>query len=229
MIEFHSCFISYSHRDEEFATKLCDLLTSHGVSCWLDRHELTPGDDMFRAVDEAIRTFDKLILCCSENSLNSWWVNREIENVLTREMKVYKTIGRAELKIIPVLLDDSFHEWDGPNATELRRRLALDARNWRNDQLVLEKAVGQLLKAIRVGELAAISDEGDVPEDDTGLAGPLRVLIDSDAYSAVEKGELLSLISELYELQGGDRLVIDGTGTAEVLSEIIIGPEGGQG
>jgi DNA-binding Xre family transcriptional regulator len=47
------------------------------------------------------------------------------------------------------------------------------------------------------------------------IAGPLQVFIDSDAYSAADKGELLSLLSDLYELETGDRLVLDATGFME--------------
>jgi hypothetical protein len=59
------------------------------------------------------------------------------------------------------------------------------------------------------------------------IAGPLQVFIDSDVYTAEEKGELLSLISELYNLQSGDRLVIDSTGTAEPIPVGVSSPDGG--
>lgn len=46
------------------------------------------------------------------------------------------------------------------------------------------------------------------------IAGPLLVYIDPDTYTAEEKGEILSLISELYHNETGDRLVIDSQGLA---------------
>ena len=64
-------------------------------------------------------------------------------------------------------------------------------------------------------------------EDLTTIAGPLQVYIDSDAYTAEEKGELLSLVSELYSLQFGDRLVIDSAGTAEPIPVEAGKPDGG--
>lgn len=70
---------------------------------------------------------------------------------------------------------------------------------------------------------------GDVEQPEVSqIAGPLRVYIDSDAYTPEEKGELLSLISDLYSLQTGDRLVIDSTGTAEPVPVGISAPDGGQ-
>lgn len=55
------------------------------------------------------------------------------------------------------------------------------------------------------------------------LAGPLQVYIDSDAYTPEEKGELLSLISDLYFVESGDRLVIDSTGMAESVTSMVHG------
>jgi transcriptional regulator with XRE-family HTH domain len=64
--------------------------------------------------------------------------------------------------------------------------------------------------------------------DGSPLAGPLSVYIDSSAYSADEKGELLSLISELYSLQSGDRLVIDNKGMAEpAVTSVVVPDDGG--
>ena len=65
------------------------------------------------------------------------------------------------------------------------------------------------------------------PPDDSPIAGPLRVYIDYASYTAEEKGELLSLISELYALQGQDRLVIDNKGTAEPIPAEVLAPNAG--
>ncbi len=45
-IEFYSCFVSYSHADKSFARRLYDTLQGRGIRCWLDEHELLPGDDI---------------------------------------------------------------------------------------------------------------------------------------------------------------------------------------
>ncbi|OHB68105.1 MAG: hypothetical protein A2V70_05040 [Planctomycetes bacterium RBG_13_63_9] len=83
-----------------------------------------------------------------------------------------------------------------------------------------------------VDELASKEGKPDIEaeESKSPIAGPLKVYIDADAYSPEEKGRLLSLISELYAIQTGDRLVIDNTGfarTADVLDPAPVGgPEG---
>ena len=38
-IEFYSCFISYSSKDEEFAKRLHADLQSNGVRCWFAPEE----------------------------------------------------------------------------------------------------------------------------------------------------------------------------------------------
>lgn len=54
-ISYYSCFISYSHADQTFARQLHDTLQDNGIRCWLDEHQLLPGDDMFDQVDRGIR------------------------------------------------------------------------------------------------------------------------------------------------------------------------------
>ncbi len=49
-IEFYSCFISYSHKDKLFAHRLYDQLQVRGMRCWLDEHDMKPGDRILDAV-----------------------------------------------------------------------------------------------------------------------------------------------------------------------------------
>ena len=75
-IEFYCCFISYSHEDNLFARRLLDALQGRGIRCWLDEKQMLPGDDIYEQVDRGIRSWDKVLLCCSEHSLASWWEYR---------------------------------------------------------------------------------------------------------------------------------------------------------
>jgi uncharacterized protein YjbI with pentapeptide repeats len=76
--EFYSCFISYTHTDKAFARRLHDQLQGRGIRCWLDEHQMRPGDDIYEEIDRGIRFWDKVLLCCSKASLTSWWVDTEI-------------------------------------------------------------------------------------------------------------------------------------------------------
>ena len=77
-IDYYSVFISYSHTDKAFARRVHDTLQGRGIRCWLDEHQLLPGDDVHEAVDRGIRLWDKVLLCASQQSLASWWVDSEI-------------------------------------------------------------------------------------------------------------------------------------------------------
>src|ERR1019366_6656291 len=54
-IEFYSCFISYSSKDQEFAERLYSDLKSKGVRCWFAPEELKIGDRFQERIEESIR------------------------------------------------------------------------------------------------------------------------------------------------------------------------------
>ena len=70
-LEFYSCFISYSHEDKVFCPATARYLQGRGIRCWLDEKQLRGGDDILDHVDRGIRLWDKVLLCCSKNSLTS--------------------------------------------------------------------------------------------------------------------------------------------------------------
>ena len=97
-IQFYSCFISYSHEDKGFARLLHDRLQGQGIRCWLDEHQLLPGDDLHESIDRGIRLWDKILLCASEASLTGWWVDDEINRAFQKEAQIMKE--RAEQEIM---------------------------------------------------------------------------------------------------------------------------------
>ena len=83
-IQFYSCFMSYSHEDRAFADLLYDRLQARGIRCWKDDHQLLPGDDLHEGIDRGIRLWDKVLLCASQASLTSWWVDGEINRAFQK-------------------------------------------------------------------------------------------------------------------------------------------------
>ena len=145
--EFHSCFISYSHADKNYARRLHDHLRTRGIRCWLDEHDLKPGDRILDVVSDAIRLHDKILLCCSESSLESWWVKDEIRKAQERERRDGRDI------IIPLMVDRYLLDrWEDGLATDLRSRLAADFTGWEHDNAVFEEQFERVVKALRADE-----------------------------------------------------------------------------
>ncbi len=100
-IEYYSCFISYSSKDQEFVERLYADLQSKGVRCWFAPEDLKTGDKIRDRIDQSIRVHDKLLLLLSQHSVNSSWVEFEVEAAIAKEN------SRNALMLFPIRLDDA--------------------------------------------------------------------------------------------------------------------------
>jgi hypothetical protein len=94
-------FISYSQSDGGVANKISVALKAAGHEVWKWNETLKPGDNIAKKTQEGIENADVFLLVVSENSLNSKSVMREFSMLALSE------ISKRELKIIPVLVDQS--------------------------------------------------------------------------------------------------------------------------
>jgi len=101
-IQFYSCFISYSSKDQKFAERLHADLQSRGVRVWFAPHDMQIGARIRSTIDEWIRVYDKLLLVLSSASVSSQWVEQEVETALRKERQ--PDTGTV---LFPVRLDDS--------------------------------------------------------------------------------------------------------------------------
>lgn len=146
-VEYYSAFISYSRADREFATALYDALQVRGVQCWLDERALLPGDELYDEINRAIRLHDKVLLCCSESSLRSWWVENEIDIVFEREQQSARE-GDKCLVLIPLNVDGFLFRWNGGRAAQIRKRVAADFVSWQEQPAKFTLQVDRLAQAL---------------------------------------------------------------------------------
>jgi len=152
-IDFYSCFISYSHSDKLFARALHNALQSRGIRCWLDEKQLLPGHDIYDEVDRGIRLWDKVLLCCSQHSLNSWWVDNEIANALAKEQWLMKERGRKVLAVVPLNLDGYLfsNAWTSGYREQIRRRFAADFTEWQVEER-FQGGIQNVVRALRTDD-----------------------------------------------------------------------------
>lgn len=125
-LQFYSCFISHSAKDEAFATRLFKDLQSHGIRCWFSPMHMRIGEKVRAGIDEAIRSYDKLLLILSDNSVHSDWVAREVERALERERRTGIPV------LFPIRIDDAIEATSVDWAADVRMIHIGDFRNWRN-------------------------------------------------------------------------------------------------
>lgn len=142
-IQFYSCFISYSHKDEAFAKRLHADLQAKGVRCWFAPEEMKIGDKIRPVIDQAIRVYDKLLLVLSKNSIDSDWVEKEVETAFEKE----KQPGRVVL--FPVRLDEKVMDTDEAWAADIRRTRHIgDFRKWKKHD-EYQKAFDRLMRDLQ--------------------------------------------------------------------------------
>jgi hypothetical protein len=94
-------FISHSHRDRDFVDKLAQSLRKAEVDVWLDRAELTVGDNLVKSIEEALQRSDAVILVLSPNFVDSPWLSHELAAAASREFSEDRKL------ILPVLIADT--------------------------------------------------------------------------------------------------------------------------
>jgi hypothetical protein len=85
VIQFYSCFISYSTKDQEFADRIHADLQNKGIRCWFAPRDLPIGGKILDEIDAGIRLRDKLLLILSEHSIKSDWVEDEVTKAFEEE------------------------------------------------------------------------------------------------------------------------------------------------
>ena len=144
-IQFYSCFISYSSKNQDFADRLYADLQNKGVRCWLATEDLKIGDPFRDVIDQAVRLRDKLLLILSRPALQSEWVKDEVEAAFEEERKKKRQI------LFPIRIDDGIMRTRKAWAAKLRRQRHIgDFTSWK-DHDEYQKAFDRLLRDLAAG------------------------------------------------------------------------------
>lgn len=151
-IQFYSCFISYSHKDEEFAKRLFSRLRDFHIRVWYAPEAIKGGEKLHEQIDRAIQHFDRLLLVISENSIRSEWVITEIRNARRQEVK------ESKRKLFPIRLVgfETIQDWQcfdadsGKDlAVEIREYFIPDFSEWKNYD-AFESAFNRLVRDLNI-------------------------------------------------------------------------------
>jgi hypothetical protein len=151
---FHSCFISYSSSDDDFASALYARMRGEGLRVWFAPENIRGGARIIDQIEQAIQDHDKLLLVLSERSMSSPWVAAEIRSALEAEQQTKKR------KLFPIRLADldAIKRWrlfdseSGQDLAILLREYHMpDFWDWRNP-VSFEKGFHRLLDDLKSGE-----------------------------------------------------------------------------
>ena len=99
-------FISHTKADKDrFVIPFSRALREEwGIDAWLDKWEIKPGEPLVGKIFSGMARADAFVIVLSENSINSRWVDREIDFANERQ------IHEKGMLVIPVVLDGL--SWD---------------------------------------------------------------------------------------------------------------------
>lgn len=143
-IELYSCFISYSTEDREFAERLHTDLQSRQVRCWFAPEHMKIGDKIRQTIDHTIRAYDKLLLVLSKHSIDSEWVEKEVETAFEEERR-----RKKKTVLFPIRLDSSVMDTDEAWAADIRRTRHIGNFVQWKDHDEYKKAFDRLLRDLK--------------------------------------------------------------------------------
>jgi hypothetical protein len=93
-------FVSYAQADKHIARQVAETLKNAGLRVWIDEWELAAGDSIAARIEEAVASSDILLVLLSPRSVESRWVQSELNAALSRELR-----DRA-ITVVPALIED---------------------------------------------------------------------------------------------------------------------------
>jgi uncharacterized protein YjbI with pentapeptide repeats len=142
-IEYYTCLLSYSSKDQDFAERLYTDLQSEGVRCWYSPADLHIGEKIGPHIDETTRLYDKLIVVLSQDSIASSWVAYEVAQAMNKESAGIPNV------LYPIRLDEAVMTCMTWWAEDIKRtRHISDFERWQEHH-EYQKSFQRLLRALR--------------------------------------------------------------------------------
>lgn len=138
-----TCFISYSTKNEAFAQGLYAELEKRAVHCWFAPEDLKIGDRFEERIEESILSCEKLLVVLSMDSVNSHWVEREVQAAFEKERR------QSKIVLFPVRLDDAVMDSPHAWASDIRRTRHIgDFRKW-EDRDSFQKSLDRVIRDLK--------------------------------------------------------------------------------
>ncbi len=125
-------FLSYSYKDEAVANIIAKRLKNENIDIWSDLLELKDYELIANSINNAISASDYIIILLSRNSIDSNWINLELNMALTRELR------SRDITILPVLIGDC------KVPSNLSKRRFIDLRS------NFEKGISKLINQVKL-------------------------------------------------------------------------------
>ena len=98
-------FVSYSHEDRNFVTRLRTDLQAHGIEVWVDKEGIQAGTpDWEQALRDAIQTAHAVLFIASPDARNSRYVKDELRIAEYYQRVVYPlwVAGNQWIEAVPI-------------------------------------------------------------------------------------------------------------------------------
>ena len=129
------------------------------MRCWFAPKDLITGDEIRDRIDEAIRLKEKLLIILSKHSVESLWVEHEVESALEEERKTNRNNLKRHPMLFPIRLDNTVFKCEQAWAGLIRRtRHIADFTKWKNEesyQLALNRLLSDLSIEATNGETSS--------------------------------------------------------------------------
>jgi hypothetical protein len=207
-------FISYSRNDSLFVDRLAKDLKLNGISVWLDKWEIEPGDYIPDTIGKALESCRCFLLILSADSAGSPWVLHEWNTWMMMQLKNEQRAQQLNMmprrRLLPILIDNSAVPafLKAVNYIHIEK----DGRGYQKDLKKLLNTLQKHTKPPSLLNLTPYSDDDSVGEAKL-ISHLLRGLIDTQFDKLLSELDLQSLLnshgSEMYSIEHRAHMVND--------------------